>query len=288
MHSDQPIPSDAPHKAPGDVPAGAEAASTWAALLGAWTDYARAAVALPEEGEGGRFREAVAPIITLHAIAHALGDSARLPADERAAGVDRAAVQIRESAATLHAIWSGEPLPEDVAEVIADAEESLEDARHAAAIWVVASERLVARHPADLIAHLLAEGFEGDLHLPTPGVPLFEGSPAACIALPGGATPREALLAAVHIWLGEDADGPFEGGPAVQAYRQIDFATGAVTRDLVRPMHAEPAPGQPLLVPAILAGEAMRVQLPIRGADRLDPVEVVTEYETEGDELAED
>lgn len=260
-----------------EPPAAAQSAGTWTALLGAWTDYARAAVALPAQGEPGRWRDAVAPVITLHAVAFALDDNTRLPADERAVGVDRAAVQIREASARLHAIWAGEPLPAEIAEVIDAAEDALEQARHTAVIWVVAGERLIGRHPADLVEHLLADGFPGDLYLPTPGVPLFGGCPAACVAAPGGVTPDEAVLGAIHAWLGDEADGPFDGGPAVQAYRQIDFATGLVTRDLVRPLHAEPPPGQPLLVPAILAGEAMRVPLPIRGADRLDPVEVVTD-----------
>lgn len=251
--------------------------TTWAALLAAWVDYARASVALPETGEGGRYREAVVPVITLHAIAHALEHAGELPAGERAAGLDRAAVQIRDAAAQLHAIWTGEPLPEPITETIADAEASLEAAGQTAVVWVVAGERLVAEHPADLVAVLLAQGFEGDLYLPSPGVPLFGGAPAACVSDPGGATPGDDILAAVHGWLGDDADGPFDAGPAMQVYRQIDFATGTVTRDVVRRLHAEPPPGQPLLMPAILAGEAMRVPLPMRGADRLDPVEVVTD-----------
>ena len=47
-----------------------ERAMTWAALLGKWTEFAQSALALPDDDEGGRLREAVPAIIGLQAVTH--------------------------------------------------------------------------------------------------------------------------------------------------------------------------------------------------------------------------
>ena len=50
-----------------------EKALTWAALLGKWAEFARSAVALPDEGDGGLVKKAVPDIIALQSSPHALG-----------------------------------------------------------------------------------------------------------------------------------------------------------------------------------------------------------------------
>jgi hypothetical protein len=107
-------------------------ALTWAALLAKWTEFAKSAVALPTEGEGGKLRRAVPALIGLQAVTHALAELDRLPRDERAVGLDRASILITKYTGELTSIWSQEPPPE-VAELASDA-------RHA---WDAAAQALV-------------------------------------------------------------------------------------------------------------------------------------------------
>lgn len=101
---------------------------TWAALLGRWTDFARASAALPTSGTGGRWRESVAPIVTLQAVCHALSEASLLPPAERALGLDRAEVLIRESSSRLRSIWTDD-MPGGAIDLIVDAEAALAAAR---------------------------------------------------------------------------------------------------------------------------------------------------------------
>lgn len=94
---------------------------TWAMLLGRWVEFARASVAFPRTPEGSRWRAAVGPIVGLQAVAFALGELGTLPPDERALGLDRAAVLIRQHADALAGLWSGQALPAEIAALIADA-----------------------------------------------------------------------------------------------------------------------------------------------------------------------
>lgn len=257
-----------------------ERAMTWAALLGKWTEFAQSALALPAEDEGGRLREAVPAIITLQAVTHALGELAGLDPDEAALGLDRAEILIRNNAGELNRIWRGRQMPEGLVELVEDAQAALAVVVAGGVEWLVASERLVAPHPGELAGALIAAGFTGDLYLPTPGVPVFEGAPAGFMS---GADPESEaggmVIAEVPFFLmstGGEVTG-HESPAARQVYRQFDFSKGGPVRDVVRPMDAEPAPGQPLLVPVILGGRAQPVTLPIPGADRQGPLPVVFE-----------
>jgi hypothetical protein len=98
---------------------------TWATLLARWTDFARAAVALPAEGEPGRWRAAVAPIIGLQALTFALAEADQLSPDERAVALDRGAILIRRYAADLEKAWAGVPLPGEVVALLEDARGAL-------------------------------------------------------------------------------------------------------------------------------------------------------------------
>jgi len=100
---------------------------TWAVLLGRWVDFARSAVALPDDAEGTRLRQSVGDIIQLQAVWFALQHLGDLPPAERALGLDRAAVLIDRHADALAKRYA-EPdaaLPAMVAELIADARAQL-------------------------------------------------------------------------------------------------------------------------------------------------------------------
>lgn len=270
---------------------------TWTSLLAHWTAFAQSSLALPKGAEGDRWRDSVPAIIGLQAIAQALAELDRLgPQEDRAVAQDRAAVGIQTHARTLHALWKGESLHPELAALIDDARRALAATREGGVEWVVTAERLVVDHPADLVAALLAAGFDGDLYLPVPGTVLFRHSPAAFARTPTGQAPDAGVTGAVRAFLNEGGDE--HGGVAKhtsvpvmrQVYRQFDFGLtgagakkgGGAVRDLVQPMNAELAAGQAQLVPAILAGQPVPVTLPIPGMAGIGPLPVVfgpTEHE---------
>ncbi len=101
---------------------------TWAALLASWTDFAKAAVALPKNPEGDRWRRTVPSVIELQAATCALGDLRRLPARDRYAALDTAEALITRRAAQLNKLWDEGP-PEQVVELILDAHSAASVAR---------------------------------------------------------------------------------------------------------------------------------------------------------------
>ncbi|MCK4873144.1 MAG: hypothetical protein KAS72_10500 [Phycisphaerales bacterium] len=104
---------------------------TWAALLGRWIEFARAAVALPDDDQGTRWKASVAPIIDLQAVTMALGQLDDLPDDERALGLDKAEILIRRDASVLGEIWRDAPLPAKLTELLDDARQALRQAQSA-------------------------------------------------------------------------------------------------------------------------------------------------------------
>ncbi len=250
---------------------------TWAALLSRWTDFAKASLALPKTQEGDRWRAAVPDIIALQALTHALDEVDFITAPgERAVAIDLAEIQFRTHATNLHQLWGDEPLHEELLELVAAARLAIDGARAAGIEWLVAAKELTVGHPATLVDALLSAGFKGDLYVPTPGVPLFEGSPAVFLWTPGGAIPTDEigdLVDSFHEWdsqLGE----PTRMLGMRQVYRQFDFALGRPVRDLVLPMHAGLPGGQPLLVCAIDKGVSQPVALPRRKSTPLPPIPV--------------
>jgi len=221
--------------------AGAMEGLSWSVLLARWTELAQASAALPEDAEGGRWKQAVAPVIGLQAIAFALADLGRVRPDDRPLALERAEAGLRAHAAELHSIWTGEPLPDSVAEVIADARGALLLAASAGEEWRVSTDDFVAPDPTPLATTMLDAGFAGDLWAATPGTRLARRAPAAFarpgadIAWPGCERPR---------WSAHR-----------QIYRQVDEAAGRVTRDVVMPVEAGLPPGRPLLVQVIEQGE---------------------------------
>jgi len=94
---------------------------TWAALLGQWVEFARSAVALPDDADGRAWRSAVPEIIGLQAVAMALRDADRLDHEQLAVGVDRARVLIERHTANLHRAFGTTDLHPMLVELITDA-----------------------------------------------------------------------------------------------------------------------------------------------------------------------
>lgn len=250
---------------------------TWALLLAKWAEFAKASVALPSDGDGGRVRKCVPAIIGLQSVACALKEVDSLSAKERAAGLDMAQVLIRQYAADIHQVWKGEALHPGIEELIGDANAALRDASNAGLGWVLTQNDFVGEHPAALIAALAEGGFGGDLYLPSPGVRLFKTSPLAFARDAAGPIGDE-VRDAVTEFLGHKAVRVRRQREWLQVYRQFDFGKGGAVRDVVVCENAL-VPGQPLLVPAILKGAAQAVSLAIRGASEQEELPVVFEVE---------
>lgn len=263
---------------------------TWSALVAKWTEFAQQAVALPEEGDGGRWRAAVAPVIGLQAMVHALGEIDEVSDEERPLALDKAELVCRQHTKELHEIWRGEPLPREIGDLVQDARIAFEAAANAGVEWLVTSDRLVAHHPGGLQEKLQKIGFDGELFVPAPGVPLFRGSVAAFARGRGGTAPSDAAIREIEFFLTR-GEGARIGEPeriAIprQVYRQFDFGggltlggagaggSGGAKRDLLVPMNETLPPGQPLLVLAFDAGEPQPVPPPPTRPVRMDPVPV--------------
>lgn len=249
---------------------------SWAGLLAKWTEFAQSAMALPRTSDGERMRACVPAIIGLQAIIHALAELDSLPADEYALGQDRAEVVTRRHIDEIHGAWAGEPLPEGLAELIGDARGALRATRQAGLEWRVAEGPLVAEHGAEVGLAILSAGFSGDLFLPAPGVPLFAGCPAGFMKTPSGVWPEAKFVRLVREFL-KDVSSPVRSRSMRQVYRQFDFGTGRVRRDLVVGLESELPGGQPLLVPVILAGELQPVPMPPPPGYAPESVKVVFE-----------
>jgi hypothetical protein len=256
-------------------PPGAQRATTWAALLAAWTDFARASAAFPRTSAGDDARRAVPSLIGLQALTFAVTDIDHLSEDERAVGLDTAALLLKQYAGELHTIYTGQELSPLMQECVQDAQRALRAAQGAGIEFVVATDRLIADHPAELVDALLEEGFAGDLSIAAPGVPIFRSCP--CAFMRGAqAFRRAALSEMIRAFVSGDTPAHVTHSARAfrQAYRQFDFARGGPVRDYVVPFDTALPAGQPLLVPAILAGKAQPVPLPIRGAADQAPLPV--------------
>jgi hypothetical protein len=253
---------------------------TWAALLAHCADLAQAAVALPPDADGARWKKAVPHVITLQSMTLALTDLDRIDGAERSLALDKAEIACREASASLHAIWRDEPMPGGIDELIHDARVAFEAAANAGLEWSVVAERFVFEAPEALIERLRRSGFAGELFLPAPGVALFRGCPCVFARAPGGAPP-----AGEHLKMIEEAVSRPRGAvgePARvamprQAYRQMDFGSGRAVRDVVLPMNEPLPPGQPLLVLAIDGGSPCPLPPPFRGAPMAGAIPVTFE-----------
>lgn len=101
---------------------------TWAVLLGRWTDFARSAVALPDDDAGRRLRDSLADLIGLQAVWFALTHLDELDARQASLGLARAGVLIDRHASALSKRYAETGIPEQAQELIDDAREALRQA----------------------------------------------------------------------------------------------------------------------------------------------------------------
>lgn len=112
---------------------------TWAALLGKWTELARASVAFPKTSEGAKWRKSVPDLIGLQAITHALGEIELLREEEQGLALDRAALGIETHAANLVELFADDredPELEEGLTGIEEIDELIDEAREA---WDIAA-----------------------------------------------------------------------------------------------------------------------------------------------------
>lgn len=231
---------------------------TWAALLAKWTEFARAGVALPADAEGERWRESIAPAITLHAASLALDDLGSLDdPEEIATGVDRGEVLIRDAVRSLHQTWyatSREPgsaarvaetMPSEILRAIEDAQRALERAHARGVEWVVTAHRLAAPDFVPEARRRVEAGFMGEMLAPEEGTILRRGTPL--LFLRGGGAD-----------LSVEGASPRQSATPRQVYRQVgeDPESGVV--DLVAPLLDVLPPGRPLLTPLVQDGRVVR------------------------------
>ncbi len=248
--------------------------STWAILLAKWTDFARASVALPPTAEGDRWRDAVAPIITLQAVTFALSDAEGLARDERAVALDKASLSIRAATSELLALWRAEPLPESVDELVMDARAAHDALSLGGLEWRVTGATLTVSHAGPLAESLVGAGFEGDLMIPGPALPLYHGSPAAFVRDLVGGPPDPSVVEAIASFLGAEAGAPVPVPAPRQVYRQFDFALGRPVRDAVHLLDDTLPAGQPLLNAVVIDGVVQPVPMQPR-VELTEPLEVV-------------
>lgn len=239
-------------------------------MLGRWMDFARAAVALPEAGEGGRWRRAVAPIIGLQAITHALSELDTLDRAQRRVGLDRAAVLIADHTREIHDIWRGEPIPDELRVLLADARATLSAATSSGLEWIVHTGAVTLDGHEQLADDLVIRGFEGDLYLAAPGAWVFEGEPVAFCRETDGVRPSERATGLIDSALRADDRWAIRAAmvPAArQVYREHDASSGVPVRDQVVWISDDPLPGRPLLIPVVQAGQRCELPAPIRAPD---------------------
>lgn len=278
---------------------------TWAVLLAHWIEFAKGSVALPEEGEAGRHRRSTAPLISLAAVTHALGDLDRLDDHERALALDKAEILIRGDVETLDTIWEGHDPPEAVWVFVENAaaamgeatgidpEELMGDGVDRVA-WFAAKDGVSWDHPAGLLAKLATISATLEAWVPSPGVPFFDGG--VVFSLEDAAGLSEETLGLVAAFLGDGVEGPVEVGERYQVFREFDFLKGGPVRDVLAPeaLH-EAMPGQPLLVkglsarPGLAAAEIEPVPMPPKASAPMEPLQVFEavpeDDETEPDEV---
>lgn len=102
---------------------------TWAALLGRWIEFARTAVALPDDDTGRCMRASVPDVIMLQAVWFALQHLDDLSSSQRPLGLDRAEILIDKHVERLTRRWAGLRIPPQLIELTDDARKQLAEAR---------------------------------------------------------------------------------------------------------------------------------------------------------------
>ena len=99
---------------------------TWAALLTRWIQFARSAVALPDNVEGQAWRNSISDIIGLQALCMALNETHELDPNERALGLDRAQILLERHIHALQKAFGTTNLHPMLMELIADAHKAID------------------------------------------------------------------------------------------------------------------------------------------------------------------
>jgi hypothetical protein len=224
---------------------------SWPLLLAKWTEYAKAAVALPRTEEGDRERDSVPAVIALQATTFALSEIHRLPTDERLLGIERADYTVRERSAELDKLWRGHPMPDAMLDLLTDASRAVQFA------WTLGTEYRAAANSTSpdidalrtLQTTLIAASTDAHpltAHALHPGTRVSAGTPVLfvnpdcpIVLTPAALSPDCPLTE------------PRTTAP-MQAYRN---AEGDRTSDLASPMNTAMPPGRPLLIPLLIDGE---------------------------------
>jgi len=252
--------------------------ATWATLLAGWTEFARSAVALPDDAEGSRWKDSIAPAIALHATSMALPELIKLDPEERPLAMDRAEMLIREQSAALNTTWRGEPMPGSLTDLIADARLAWERSLHEGLEWSAASERFVTKHPSVLAESLLDAGFVGEVCLLNPNTTAFKGSIVATARERDGGPVDDEIAGIITAYLKRCeglAGEPVVAMPIRQVYREMDFVKGGPVRDVRTPVVGVLPAGQPLLIPVVSGGAAGSLPPPSRQPAEMAPLPVV-------------
>ncbi|MBL9147813.1 MAG: hypothetical protein JNM94_03885 [Phycisphaerae bacterium] len=247
-------------------------ALTWAALLAHWLDVAKATVALPDQGDAGRWKRSLPHLIELHATALALTDITRLRVEDRAVARDKADVLAKRANAQLQTIWRGVPMAEDIVEAQEAAARAIRRSLYAGLVELYWPGPGILEVP-DLDLGDGASGSVGTLAVMPPGSLAMPREPVAWFA--------ERPPIAIEGCVAREADEPR------QVYREIG-ADGRFVRDLVAPIDGDLLSGLPMLVVHSLAGtpiglppktrdEWLRLQRgAMPGADPLPVIEMPT------------
>ncbi|MDF1808676.1 MAG: hypothetical protein P1U42_03180 [Phycisphaerales bacterium] len=250
---------------------------SWSTLLSGWIQFAQTAVALPKDEQGQRWRDSVAPTISLHALAMALSEIHKVDFEERPLAMDKSELNIKSNVAELNQIWRAEPMPESIIELVEDAKRAWEEALYEGVAWIVESERFNAIHPAELGIALLDVGYVGEVLIASPGIEMFKGAPVAIARNNSGGQPEDDIIELIQKFLSAcdgSTDHPQIIRPICQAYRQFNFLKGGASHDIVVPVNADLQAGQPLLIPVVSGGELCSVPLPPKIQKPMDPIEV--------------
>lgn len=244
-----------------DQATSAERVLTWATLLAQWTDFARAAVALPDTPAGSRWKAVIADIIGLQAHVHALTELRSIPAEERPLALDRAEIAIRDHTRAIHAAWQAEPMPETLVELVDDARLALRVAAEMGVAWIADADMLEMPTLDDACSAVAAAAkvlaAPVSLWIARPGTPVFAGTPVAQLVSTNA--DDAGLVAPVSSAL-EGLASPAASCRHVQVYREVDPATGRPVRDLIVPMDETLPAGQPMLEQRIDAGDPATVR----------------------------
>ncbi|MHC5022572.1 MAG: hypothetical protein ACYTGG_01495 [Planctomycetota bacterium] len=206
-------------------------ALTWTALLAKWVEFAQASLALPEDGDGPRWRESVAAIINLQAVTLALAELGEIAEADRPLARDRATLLVAESVRQIQAAWRGAPMPEELLEMGDDARDALEMSAYAGA-----TELIWPGPDTMIMPDVSPPPVRGSFAIMQPGTIVMPGEPVAWWASNDGVTVRGCEARPVS--------------PPRQVYRRVD-RDGRILEDLIAPISSPMPAGLPLLVPLV-------------------------------------